>query len=227
MLKKKPLYIVIVVGILLLAGGSFFYIKMKSNLGRKEFSSFEEFCEAGGVPVYGRTDGTLPEGVKEIHYYLSRTTLYKKSIYSFVIEEEAAYDLFMEEIKDYSCKEYAASNPYWNWDDDNIYTEDELVEMKYLEENYMNMNYKEILSMSRHNKGFANGYGASVKDFLDLSYSLNNFPEGMPFSEVISDNIEDYTVLYYYPQGSGSKSEGILVNEETRCFVIYYFGGAR
>lgn len=225
--KKKRRYIVTAVFMVLLAGGIFF-VKAKNNLGRTDFSSFEEFSEVGGVMVYGTlSDGNLPEGAKEIHYYLSKTAMYKKSIYSFVMEDEAEYDLFMEEIKNYSCTEHAVSYPYWNWNDDYVYTEDELTEMKYLEENYENMNYKEILSMSRHHKGFANGYGAMVKDFLDLDYSLNNFPKGLPFSEVISDNIEDYTVLYYYPQGSGSKAEGILVNEETRCFVIFYLGGVR
>lgn len=198
--------------------------KNEKNMGRTEFASFQEFCEAGGVAGYGNN---LLKGVEDVRYYFSKTALYKKSIYSFVIENETEYDLFMEELKNSSCKEYAASNPYWNWDDDYVYTEGELAEMTYLEENYGDMDYKEILSMARHNKGFANGYGALVTDFSDLEYSLNNFPTGMPFSEVISDQIEDYTVLYYMPQGSGSKSEGILVNEQTHCFVIYYLGGAR
>ena len=226
--SKKRWYILTAIFMVLLAGGIFFYVKSKNNLGRTDFSSFEEFLGAGGVMGYGTSsDGNLPEGANETHYYLSKTAMYKKSIYSFVIEDDAEYDLFMEEIKNYSCTEHAVSYLYWNWNDDHVYTEDELTEMKYLEENFGNMGYKEILSMSTHHKGFANGYGAMVKDFLDLDYSLNNFPKGLPFSEVISDDIENYTVLYYHPQGSGSKSQGILVNEETRCFVIFYLGGVR
>ena len=219
--QRKAWCRIIIIGLLLLCGIGF-YINARKNIDRTTFISFDEFCEAGGVRY-----GNLPEGASDIHYYLSKTIMYKKSIYSFVLEDEKEYDSFMEKRKDASCPKSEAVHPYWELYGNQDYTENELEEMKYLEENYGNMDYKEILSISRNKKGFINGYGAFVKDFCDLDYSLANFPQKLPFSEVISDQIEDYTILYYYPQGTGAKTEGMLVNEDTHCFVVYYFGGIR
>ena len=47
------------------------------------------------------------------------------------------------------------------------------------------------------------------------------------FEKLIDDEINTYTILYYRPKDTGTVSEGILVNEATRTFVIYYFGAAR
>lgn len=220
--NKRKAWCKTIIICLLSLGGIWFYINAKKNIDRTDFASFDEFCETGGVGY-----GNLPTGASDIHYYLSKTFMYKKSIYSFVLEDEKEYDFFMEERKDSTCTESEVVHPYWELYGNYDYTENEIEEMKYLEENYGNMDYKEILSISRNKKGFINGYGAFVKDFFDLDYSLANFPQKLPFSEVISDNIEDYTILYYYPQCTGSKTEGMLVNEDTHCFVVYYFGGIR
>ena len=187
-----------------------------------EYESFEEFCEAGAVG-----HKYMPEKAIEQEYYLNYMGLSLHSIYSFRVEEKEDYDKCMEDLKAFSCTEIAAAHPAWDWYEKYNPTEEELEQMNYVQSNYENMSFQEVLDYSRVGKGFANGYGASVYEFMDLEYSLGNFPRYMDFEEVVPDEIETYTILYYKPFDAGTSSEGILVNEATRRFVIFYCANAR
>lgn len=205
-----------------------FMAKRFCPLGRTDFKSMDHFNKLGGEGWrYG-----LPDGAADVHYYLMDNVLYKHSIYSFTIAEEKKYDSFMEVMRGQSCtSSYAVENPGWeircyvDWE----YSEEELAAMKYLQENHAEMDYKEALKRSSaHKRGFANGYGAAVEDYLDeKEVGLMKFPINLPFDEVISDDIREYTILYYSPTGSGTQGECVLVNQETKRFVIYHTGALR
>lgn len=218
---RAILLIFIVVFFVLDCGVIAFIIK-NVPIGETEYSSFQEFRDAGAAGYM-----YMPEGATEQKYYLSYTGLYLHSIYSYRLEDKEEYDAYMEHLKDYSCTEVAVTYPAWDWYSKYEPTDEELEQMDYLQSNYMNMGYKEVLDMSRIDKGFANAYGASVSEFLDLEYSAGNFPRNMPFEKVVPDEIETYTILYYSPIGTGTKAQGILVNEATRRFVVFYLGTAR
>jgi len=220
MFRKKWIYILIAV--ILLCLGVVYWAIRELPIARTDFDSFEEFRAVGA-----RGYLNLPEGAEDVKYYLHHPVLYMHCIYSFSINDEEEYDAYMEELKDYSCIELGGSGPEWAWNNGYSYTEDELEEMRYLEKNYESMDYKEILSMSGHYQGFNNGYGASVKDYIDLERASDSFPDGLPFSKVIADPIQDYTVLYFRPIGIGTVGNGIVVNEKTHRFVMYYYGGIR
>lgn len=191
-------------------------------IGKTEFNSFEEFQEAGAAGYMN-----MPEGASKQRFYLSYEGINIESMYSYRIDDKKEYDRHMEHIKDYSCTDSAATHPAWDWY--NIYegTEQEKEQMEYLITNYKNMDYKEVLSNARIGKGFANGYGSSVSEFINLEYSLGKFPTFLSFEKLVDDEISTYTILYYRPKDTGSVSEGILVNEATRTFVVYYYGAAR
>lgn len=189
---------------------------------KMDFNSFEEFQEAGAAGYMN-----MPEGATEQHYYLSYEGINIQSMYSYKIEDKKVYDRHMEHIKNYSCTDSAATHPAWDWYSIYEGTAQEKEQMDYLIANYKDMSYKDVLSSARIGKGFANGYGASVSEFLNLEYSLGEFPRHLPFEKLVDDEINTYTILYYRPKDTGSVSEGILVNEATRTFVIYYFGAAR
>lgn len=71
--------------------------------------------------------------------------------------------------------------------------------------------------------GFRAWYGKKVSDCNDTDYTLNNFPVGLPFSKVIDDSINDYTVILYNPKGNGGRSYGIVTDEKDCRIVVYSF----
>lgn len=220
MIKKR--YVILISVFFFMIAGVVFLMYRYMPLARTDFSSFAEFKKAGA-----RGYLEMPSGARDLEYYLDYPILYMHSIYSFTLTDETAYDTYMEKIKDYSCNETSASYPAWTRYKDYNYTPEEREEMQYVEENYMNMSYTELLPRSKHNKGFGDGYGAEVEDYLNLQYDFDNFPIEIPFEQVISDSIQDYTILYYKPSGVGYRGEGILVNEETKRFVVFYISGLR
>lgn len=191
-------------------------------IGETEYETFEEFCEAGATGYK-----YMPSKAIEQKYYLNYMGLSTRSIYSFRVEDKKDYKKCMEDLKAFSCTETAAAHPAWDWYEPYNPTAEELEQMNYVQANYKNMSFQEVLDYSRMGKGFANGYGASVIDFMDLEYSLGNFPRYMDFEAVVPDEIETYTVLYYRPFNTGTSCEGVLVNEATRRFVIFYCANAR
>lgn len=211
---------------LLICATIVFGMKRLMPIARTDFWSLEHFEQLGGECCWYE----IPDGVQDMKFYLTDTLLYRHSIYAFTIEDEDQYDAFMEYIRAESCYEAAVEYPGWEWNYDGIakYSEEELAEMSYLQQNHKSMDYTEVLERaSKHKFGFACAYGADVEDFVDVEYSLGEFPIGLPFDEVISDDISDYTILNYRPMGTGSVEDGILVNQETHRFVIYYAGQIR
>ena len=92
--------------------------------------------------------------------------------------------------------------------------------MAYLEENYTDMNYKEMLSLSDHKYGFLHGYGAKLRDYRTSPYN-NAFPVFDWYDYVVDGNLDDYTVINY--DFVNSKGSVVLVDEENRQFVIIRF----
>ena len=222
MKKQWKKYIVFaIIGVLLCC-----YVKHSMPNGRTNFESIEQFNELGGRGwPYG-----LPDGAEDVKYYLTDNILYAHSIYAFTITDETQYDVFMENIRQESCYEAAVNYPGWeqNGNVKNTYSEEEQKEMEYLQANHMNMDYKEVLRRaSEYKYGFASAYGADVEDYIGEDLGNYDFPIGLPFEEVISDSIYDYTILRFSPMGTGSQEWGILVNEQTQRFVIYYAGQIR
>ncbi|MBQ7765409.1 MAG: hypothetical protein IJ397_01035 [Lachnospiraceae bacterium] len=197
--------------------------KQKYPGERTEFASIEEFEAYGGHVL-----DDIPESASDFKYYYNEDLISRLSICSFVIEDEAEYEAFVEaySAKFFGEKKEHPVTPLWEYYGDS-YTEEELEEMAYLEEHYYELDYKEILSMSRHKFGFFNGYGAKVGDYTNMSYSLAEFPINDRFKYVEEGSIEDYTILYYYPQCSGSRTDGVIVDEENRKFIIYNFSYIR
>ncbi len=196
---------------------------MKLPIERINYKSYEEYIESGAKAWI-----EVPESATDVRFYHNNILIGKQSVYSFVISDDEEYDIFMEYLKDEICTEWGGTNPMWSneWMPycTYPYTEEEREEMTYLQENFMNMDYEEILSMSRHKYGFARGYGASVVDYMELEYELGRFPAYECLNEVMDDSLEDYTILEYNPQGTGSSTSGIILNEESRRFVIFCFG---
>lgn len=199
----------------------------KYPLKRTNFSSFQEFCQAGwGYQGYSK----FPEKAEDVHYYLSSLFIIAEiRLYSFSLPDDADYDDYMEELKQYSCSDPERS--WCGWESYERYqgayfhfSEEELRRMDYLVDNYEDMSYKEILSYDMLPGGFTHGYGANAEDFLDLEYTLAEFPIGLPFEKVIPDDVRSYTILYYHPSGTGSLDYGILVNEAEHRFVVYNAG---
>ncbi len=221
----KVIRVILIVFIIIFFVADCFLISLflkKVPVAKTDFSSFEEFKEAGAAGYMN-----MPEGAVEQRFYLSYEGINIQSMYSYRLEDKKEYDRHMEHIKNYSCTDSAATYPAWDWYSIYEGTEKEKEQMKDLLTNYKNMDYKEVLSKARIGKGFANGYGASVSEFLELEYSLGEFPRYLPFEKLVDDEINTYTILYYRPMNTGTVSEGILVNEATRTFVTYYFGAAR
>ena len=200
---------------------------------RTDFASFEEYVEYGGGSSWV-IDEEVPEGASDLRYYCD-ISLAHFSIYSFVLSDEEKYDTLMETIKEEVLNHNPKTHePYWYEIGDAIktkveYTGKELEEMAYVEENYEEMNYEEVISMSDHKYGFYYGYGAKADDFMDIEENPPSTIEGyehrfeLPrqdcFSYVIEGNLEDYTVLFF-DEWDGS-SYGVLVDEETRRFVTF------
>ena len=222
---KKAVKTLIIAGIVLFCFIIFVVVlyKIKFPIKKGNFDSVEEFIEYGGV---SRID--VPEGASDLRYFHAIDPFFEhRHIFSFVVNDEDEYDLLMENIKDevfhypaiYKSEEgWKGGRPGWEpCFDDNVYTEKELEEMKYLEDNYVDMDYKEILSLSRHKFGFLYGYGAKVSDYIDITTYHTAFPIRDWYDYVVDESLEDYTILeYYYRDGS---YWAILVDEENRKFV--------
>lgn len=191
-------------------------------INRTDFESFDDFKKTGAAGYMN-----MPEEATEQKYYLSYEGINIKSLYSYKIEDENVYDRHMEHIKNYSCTDSAVEHPAWDWYDAYEGTVEEKKQMEYLVANYQDMSYQDILSNAGIGKGFANGYGASVSDFLDLEYSLGDFPKYLPFEKLVDDDISTYTILFYEPMDTSTITQGIIVNEDTRTFVVYYYGAIR
>jgi len=70
--------------------------------------------------------------------------------------------------------------------------------------------------------------GKKVSDYLtDDINDLYKFPLHSCFNEVIDDDLKEYEVIVYSPMGSGTNTYGIVVNEETRRFVVFRFATIR
>ncbi len=189
-------------------------------MNQSHFTSFSEYLTEGGEAYV-----SLPEGATNVRYYLHNPIISKQSVYSFTLTDPLKYDEFMLSLKSKICTPDAAASPAWDRYLDSDYSTEEILQMDEVEKNYQNMPYQELLEKTKHNKGFANGYGAAVTDYCDLLHSIDNFPEDFPFSKVIDDPITDYRILYYKPQGGSRYSEGVLVNEATKTFVVYRADG--
>jgi len=192
--------------------------------GKKtNFTSIQDYVDAGG---YIYTD--VPQSATDIQYYLEDSMLVHTSAISYVVSDEEEYDTFMESIKDdvlgvYEDSPYTHSPEWDNYAGENkTYTEEELEEMAYVEEHYSEMNYEEILSMTDHKFGFYASYGAKVKDYTNMNYTLAEFPSSDIFKSVEEGSIENYTILYYYPTLTGSRTCGLIVDEENRKFIAFY-----
>ena len=195
---------------------------------KTKFNSVNEFVSEGGYVYYD-----VPECAENLRYYYRETPFYGfRSIISFEINDSEEYDIFMENLKDYVF--YNNPNNYyddgtpikfdpgwWGFDTDPLlYTEEELEEMAYLEENYTDMNYKEMLSLSDHKYGFLHGYGAKLRDYRTSPYN-NAFPVFDWYNYVVDGSLDDYTVINY--DFVNSKGSVVLVDEENRQFVIIRF----
>ncbi len=196
-----------------------------AGCGKKtNFTSVQDYVDAGGF-IY--TD--VPQSATDIQYYLEDSMLVHTSAISYVVSDKEEYDTFMEFIKDdvlgvYEDSPYTPS-PQWEMystGENTVYTEEELEEMAYVEEHYSEMNYEEVLSMTDHKFGFYASYGAKVKDYTNMNYTLAEFPSLDIFKSVEEGSIENYTILYYYPTLTGSRTCGLIVDEENRKFIAFY-----
>ncbi|MBQ7765712.1 MAG: hypothetical protein IJ397_02585 [Lachnospiraceae bacterium] len=218
----KPLIIVAIVLFCLVVLVVVLY-KIKFPIKKENFDSVGEFIEYGGV---SKID--VPESASDLRYFHAKDPFFtSRHIFSFVVNDEEEYDILMENIKDevfhypaiYKSEEgWIGYRPGWEpCLDYNVYTEKELIEMKYLEDNYIDMDYKEILSLSRHKFGFLYGYGAKVSDYIDITSFHTAFPIRDWYDNAVDESLEDYTILQYnYYDGS---YWAILVDEENRRFV--------
>ncbi len=231
-MKNKSILkkITIALGIILILVIALFIIFIIRFPGDKtEFNTVDEFIAEGGCFF-----GDVPEGAEDFRYFYSRVPFCLKSIVSFSVNDTEDYDAVMEYYKDavvgsptanYTDDGWVGHHPYWNTFIENpsykvTYTEEELEEMAYLEENYTTMDYKEILSLSRHKYGFLFGYGAKVSDFSETKY-YHEFPLYDWYNNVIDESLDDYTVISYdYFDGT---YHAVLVNEESRRFVMIRF----
>ena len=226
-LKKSAIVFGIILALFLVfALAMFIIIKIIFPYVRKtEFNSVDEFVSEGGYVCYD-----VPECAENLRYYYRETPFYGfRSIISFEINDSEEYDIFMEDLKDYVFYNnpnnyYSDGTPikfnpgWWGYDTDPLlYTEEELEEMAYLEENYTDMNYKEMLSLSDHKYGFLHGYGAKLRDYRTSPYN-NAFPVFDWYDYVVDGSLDDYTVINYdFVNGKGNV---VLVDEENRQFVI-------
>ncbi len=220
--KKRPVKRVVKLSIVLLGCISLIVL---AGCGKKtNFTSVQDYVDAGGF-IY--TD--VPQSATDIQYYLEDSMLVHTSAISYVVSDEEEYDTFMEFIKDdvlgvYEDSPYTPS-PQWEMystGENTVYTEEELEEMAYVEEHYSEMNYEEVLSMTDHKFGFYASYGAKVKDYTNMNYTLAEFPSLDIFKSVEEGSIENYTILYYYPTLTGSRTSGLIVDEENRKFIAFY-----
>ncbi len=232
-MKNKSVFKKIMIGLgiicalfLILVIAIFIILKINFPGEKTEFNSVEEFIAEGGV-FYG----DVPEGAEDYRYLYSKEPFGHRSMVSFFVNNAEEYDRLMEYYKDaalrtsetfYSDGKWTGYHPYWTTFIENsaykvTYTEEELEEIAYLEQNYTNMDYKEILSLSRHKYGFINGYGAKVSDFSETKY-YHEFPVYDWYNNTVDGSLDDYTVISYdYFDGT---YHAVLVDEESRQFVM-------
>ena len=222
-MKKGKRHVKRVVKLSMILLGCISLIALTACGKKTNFTSVQDYVDAGG---YIYTD--VPQSATDIQYYLNDGTFAYNSIISYVVSDEEEYDTFMESIKDdvLSVPEGSTYTPSPEWenygsDEGTIYTEEELEEMMYVEEHYSEMNYEEILSMTDHKFGFYNSYGAKVKDYTNMKYSLAEFPSSDFFESVEEGNVENYTILDYYPSLGGTSEYGFIVDEENRRFIAF------
>lgn len=222
MKKKGKRHVKRVVKLSMILLGCISLIALTACGKKTNFTSVQDYVDAGG---YIYTD--VPQSATDIQYYLEESMLVHTSAISYVVSDEEEYDTFMESIKDnvlgvYEDSPYTHSPEWDNYAGENkTYTEEELEEMAYVEEHYSEMNYEEILSMTDHKFGFYDSYGAKVKDYTNMKYTLAEFPSSDFFKSVEEGSIENYTILYYYPTLSGSTTFGFIVDEENRKFIAF------
>ena len=222
-MKKGKRHVKRVVKLSMILLGCISLIALTACGKKTNFTSVQDYVDAGGF-IY--TD--VPQSATDIHYYLEDSMLVHTSAISYVVSDEEEYDTFMESIKDdvLSVPEGSTYIPSPEWDnyagENTTYTEEELEEMAYVEEHYSEMTYEEILSMTDHKFGFYASYGAKVKDYTNMKYTLAEFPSSDIFKSVEEGSIENYTILYYYPTLTGSKTCGFIVDEENRKFIAFY-----
>ena len=80
-----------------------------------------------------------------------------------------------------------------------------------------------IIETYKENSYYGHWYGMRVCDINadNPKYTLDDVPT-MHFEKVIKDDIGAYTVLLYSPNGSGTRSFGIFVDDSSRRVVCYY-----
>ncbi len=68
-------------------------------------------------------------------------------------------------------------------------------------------------------------YNHAVKDFFpdDNEHTYGKFPNYIAFDLVIDDSLDDYVIIYFYPQYSGNHSYGTIYNKETNRVVEFYY----
>lgn len=115
--KKKSLFKIFLVGVcvffIIIA---IIFLRYKQSYPGKEtdFASQEEFVKYGGIVLVD-----IPKEAEEIKYYCDVAMLWRQCGYSFVIPDEEAYQLFMEN-KGYdekiggTVKEYMTKAPKYN-----------------------------------------------------------------------------------------------------------------
>lgn len=69
--------------------------------------------------------------------------------------------------------------------------------------------------------GYGKWFGRKAEDCTDPDYTLNDFPLHLPFETVIDEPIGGDTVILYSPTGTGSRSSGVLANEESGRVVVF------
>ncbi len=228
-LKKSTIVFGIILALFLVfALAMFIIIKIIFPYVRKtEFNSVDEFVSEGGYVYYD-----VPECAENLRYYYRKAPYYGfRSIISFEINDSEEYDIYMENLKDYVFFDdpnnyYSDGTPimylpewgYWGYDKDPLlYTKEEVEEMVYLEENYTDMNYKEILSLSDHKYGFLQGYGAKLSDYITTTQA-DVVPVYDWYDNVVDGSLDDYTVICNeFVNYTGFV---VLVDEDNRRFVI-------
>lgn len=104
-----------------------------------------------------------------------------------------------------------------------------------LEENAYNEYIKAIeekykLPNPTSEHGYGHWYHMKVSDCKAPNHGstmFDDFPVQLPFEKVTDTPIEDYTIIVYYPMGTGITSYGLLVKPEEYRIVCYRFDAIR
>lgn len=161
----------------------------------------------GGIFLFGR----YALGIRERNYDTYEDFKEEAMIKIFVDIPQNASD-----CKFYSNNIYIGKTSIYAFTlDENDYEEflDGIIEEYQLEEEETEENVG--------TKSYRQWYLTKVKDANDPNYTLDNFPTYLKFEKVIDDDINDYDIILYSPQGPGSSSCGLVVNPESRRVVVY------